>query len=110
MPKELVVVVHGVGVREAGISTDLLSLALDPDPPKAPAAQERLARATRHKARGATRARIDAAATTDADADAPPDAPPEAPADALTEAPDATPDPPLDWRPHSSDDFPPARA
>lgn len=34
--KELVVVVHGVGVREAGTSTDLLSLALDPDPEMAP--------------------------------------------------------------------------
>lgn len=31
MPKELVVVVHGVGVREAGVTADLLSLALDHD-------------------------------------------------------------------------------
>jgi hypothetical protein len=33
MKKQLIVVVHGVGVREAGISTDLLATALDDDPP-----------------------------------------------------------------------------
>jgi hypothetical protein len=43
MRKELVVVVHGVGVREAGVSTDLLSLALDPDAPQSPEGQARRA-------------------------------------------------------------------
>lgn len=33
MKKQLIVVVHGVGVRDAGISTDLLATALDDDPP-----------------------------------------------------------------------------
>lgn len=43
MRKELVVVVHGVGVREAGVSTDLLSLALDPDAPQSPEVRARQA-------------------------------------------------------------------
>lgn len=43
MRKELVVVVHGVGVREAGVSTDLLSLALDPDAPQSPEVRARRA-------------------------------------------------------------------
>lgn len=33
MGKQVIVVVHGVGVREAGVSSDLLSAALDSNPP-----------------------------------------------------------------------------
>lgn len=36
MGKQLIVVVHGVGVREAGVSTDMLSTALEPPHPEAP--------------------------------------------------------------------------
>ncbi len=38
MHKQLIVVVHGVGVREAGVSTDMLSTALEPPHPESPAA------------------------------------------------------------------------
>ncbi|MCC5984131.1 MAG: hypothetical protein JJU42_07190 [Rhodobacteraceae bacterium] len=40
MGKQLIVVVHGVGVREAGVSTDMLSTALEPPHPDDPATAE----------------------------------------------------------------------